>query len=362
MRRLILVILLLSASVSLRAQLAVRPEFRVRFVTALLNSEFDASDNQLATSGTIGVIRLNPYVGISFNEKHRLMGGVMGLKYFGSPDQKLTVEGAVWYQYDTPKFTFAGGIFPRSILKGNYSTAILSDAKLLVDGHLDGFLLQWHPGRSHYEIALDWNGRFGQKRREQFNVITYGQGYITRWFSLGWEGMFHHYASSVEAPGVVDDHILHAFAKADFSSYTGLQQLYIQAGAMGGYHRNRVTDQSHYPLGVNIDVAAMKWNFGLRNQFYYGGSQAPFYKDLDTAGQPFGSDLYMRSSFWQIRTDGASAGYYDRVDLFWQRSFGAYVNLVVQLRFYFGQGGYVGNQQLIKAVVNLDKITFKKRK
>ena len=49
-------------------------------------------------------------------------------------------------------------------------------------------------------------------------------------------------------------------------------------------------------------------------------------------------------------------------DLFWQKKLGQYVSLAVQLRFYFGQGGYVGCQQLLHASVDLDKITFKHKK
>ena len=362
MRRVLLGILLLSAFLSARAQ-QVRPEFRVRVDGFFLNGEFDVSGNQLASSNTLAGIVAKPYVGVRFGKEHRLMGGFSALQYFGTPGQGPKLEGALWYQYDKGVFTLAAGIFPRSALKGAYSTAIVSDGVRLVDAHLEGFLLQWHKDRSHYEIALDWNGKYGPGRREQFNVITSGDGWVTPWLALGWEGMFHHYACSKEAVDVVDDHLLHPYVKADFASFTGLQTLSVQAGVMAGFQRNRYMEETaRLPLGVNLTVTAMKWGFGLRNQFYYGNSQAPYYRELDSTGEVFGSHLYMRSSFWQIRTDGASAGYYDRADLFWQKNLGAYVRLAVQLRFYFGQGGYVGCQQLLHATVNLDKITFKHKK
>ena len=238
MRRLLLSFLFLSAFLSLKAQ-QVRPEFQVRADAFFLNSEFDASGNKLATSQTLGAVRATPYVGLRFGKSHRLMAGFSALQHFGTPGKGPRLEAALWYQYDKRTFTLAAGIFPRAMLKGAYSTAVVSDEIRLQDAHLEGFLLQWHPGQSHYEIALDWNGKYGVGRREQFNVITSGYSPVTSWLALGWEGMFHHLACSAEAIDVVDDHILHPYVKADAAPFTVLEELSLQAGLLAGMQRDR---------------------------------------------------------------------------------------------------------------------------
>lgn len=362
MRRLLFSILFLSAFLPLGAQ-QVRPVFQVKADAFFLNSEFDVSGNKLATSQTLGAVRATPYVGVRFGESHRLMAGFSALQHFGTPGAGPQLEAALWYQYDKRNFTFSAGIFPRATLRGAYSTAVVSDEINLLDAHLEGFLLQWHPGQSHYEIALDWNGKYGVGRREQFNVITSGYSPLTPWLALGWEGMFHHLACSTEAYDVVDDHILHPYVKADAAPFTVLEELSLQAGLLAGMQRDRNTEEKgRIPLGVNLTFTAMKWGFGLRNQFYYGNSQSPLYAEPDCTGKPFGPQLYLRSSFWQVCTDGAAIGYLDRADLFWQKKLGQYVSLAVQFRFFFGQGGYVGCQQLFHASVDLNKITFKRKK
>ena len=73
-----------------------------------------------------------------------------------------------------------------------------------------------------------------------------------------------------------------------------------------------------------------------------------------------GGDEDARISIGVVGT--ATSGYLDRADLFWQKKLGQYVSLAVQFRFYFGQGGYVGCQQLLHVSVDLDKITFKHKK
>lgn len=362
MRRFLFSILFLSAFLPLGAQ-QVRPVFQVKADAFFLNSEFDVSGNKLATSQTLGAVRATPYVGVRFGESHRLMAGFSALQHFGTPGAGPQLEAALWYQYDKRNFTFSAGIFPRATLRGAYSTAVVSDEINLLDAHLEGFLLQWHPGQSHYEIALDWNGKYGVGRREQFNVITSGYSPLTSWLALGWEGMFHHLACSTEAYDVVDDHILHPYVKADAAPFTVLEELSLQAGLLAGMQRDRNTEEkARIPLGVNLTFTAMKWGFGLRNQFYYGNSQCPLYTEPDCTGKPFGPQLYLRSSFWQVCTDGAATGYLDRADLFWQKKLGQYVTLAVQFRFFFGQGGYVGCQQLFHASVDLNKITFKRKK
>ena len=354
--------LLLFAAIALQAQVPVRPEFDVQFHAAVVNNEFDASSSVLAPSLTIAAVRVAPYAGFVFGKDgtHRLKTGVNLAKDFGTAGDPVQAEWAIWYQMNRPVFSMAMGIFPRSLLRGRYSTAILSDKVRYYDTLLDGFLLQWRKGRSSYEVALDWNGKFARERREQFNVITAGEGWLTPWLSLNWEGMFHHYANSETVRGVVDDIFIHPYAKADFSAGTVLDKLTVEAGVMAGYQHDRARGDLRIPVGGDLVVDIAKWGVGLRNEAYYGGSQAPFFSHADAAGKPYGTALYIRSSLWQVTPDGRP-GFYDRTDLYWAPRIADGVRIRLCLTAHFGYGGFLGTQQIGEVLVNLDRLFFKGR-
>lgn len=360
MKHLILTIASLAVCLTLGAQ-SIRPEWDVHFQGAIINDEFDVSNGVLAPSGTLAALRLSPYVGIRFGRQHTIKGGFDIMKDFGTAASKPVTELAVWYQYDNPDgFTLAAGIFPGSLLKGFYSTAILSDAARFYDAHFDGFYLGWEKGKTHYELVFDWNGKYGETTREQFNVMTSGEAWITPWMALCWEGMFHHYSSSASVKGVVDDHIFHPSIQFEFSSVLPLDRLQLSLGGMVGYQMDRLSGERQIPMGADVIVDIRKWGFGVRNQFYYGGSQAPFFHSKDAAGKEFGTDLYFRSSWWQIRKDG-QAGLYDRLDAYWMKSLNEYVELGVHAVFHFDHLGLLGFQQLFQAKVNLEGLGFRRR-
>lgn len=360
MKRLLfyLVFLLLTA-LPLSAQTFAEPEADVQFHTAIVNNEFDASSEVLAKSLTIATVRFAPYVGLRFGEGHHLKVGVNVCQDFGTPGSALSAQMAAWYQMDRKVFTLAAGIYPRTLMKGRYSTAILSDKVRFYNALMQGLLLQWHKGASHYELALDWNGKKGEGRREQFYVMTYGHGAVNNWFSINWEGMFHHYASSDEVQGVVDDILFHPYLCADFGAPAGFQRLALEAGAMVGYQNNRIAGDLRIPVGADVVVEARKWNVGLKNEAYYGGSQAPFFREADAAGERYGANLYLRNSQWQITPDG-SAGFYDKADLYWAPRVGKAVTLRLCLSAHFGYGGFLGHQEIVEAIVNLDQLRRKR--
>lgn len=360
MKRFVLFIAALAITLSLGAQ-TIRPEWEVHFQSSLINDEFDVSKCVLAPSGTLAALRLSPYVGFGFGRHNKIKAGLDIMKNFGAPDVRPVTELAIWYQYNHPRgFTLAAGIFPYSLLKGYYSTLIFSDAGRFYDAHVEGFYLGWEGRKSHYELAFDWNGQFGDVRREQFNVMTSGEGWITSWLALCWEGMFHHYASSAAVQGVVDDHVFHPYVKFEGSSLVPLQRLQVSLGFVAGYQMDRLFQDRRIPLGGDILIDIRKWNFGIRNLFYYGGSQAPFYHATDAAGEEYGSNLYIRSSWWQIRKDG-QPGLYDRLDAYWMKSINDYVDLGVHAVFHFDYLGILGFQQLLTAKVNLDGLKFRRR-
>ena len=151
---------------------------------------------------------------------------------------------------------------------------------------------------------------------------------------------------SVPPPCLQRCHVIPPYIQFELSSLLPLQRFEVSLGAIAGYQKDRKADILKTPFGVDAVVEVCKWNFGLRNQFYYGGNQMPF---NDTAG------LYFRAPWWQIRKDGLS-GIYDGLDLYWQKSLNDFVELGVHARFHFAHMGFLGSQQVFTCTVNLDKL------
>ena len=359
MKQLILTTAALLVAAGAAAQ-SVRGEWDVHFRGAIVNDEFDVSKGELAQSGTLAAINFAPYAGIGFGDGHHLKAGFNIQKDFGTPGVKPETEFAAWYQYEKNGFTLAAGIFPYALGGGSYSSLLYSDAADFYDIHCDGFLLRWQKERSNYELFFDWCGKFGETRREEFYVVSTGEGWVKPWMALCWEGIFHHYACSEAVDGVVDDHLIHPFVQFEFSSMLPLQRLEFSVGAVAGYQKDRKADILKTPLGVDAVFEIRKWNFGVRNQFYYGASQMPFYESQDASGKMYGSSLYFRAPWWRIRRDGNN-GIYDGLDVYWQKSLNDYVDLGIHARFHFDYKGFLGSQQLFTCSVNLDRISFKKK-
>jgi len=359
MKHFILTVAAITLGISAMAQ-TVRGEWDVHFQAALINDEFDASNCVLAPSGTIGAFNFSPYAGISFGNGHRLKTGFNVQRDFGTEGDKPKVELAAWYQYNNDNgFTLAAGIFPYALMGGRYTTATFSESARFFDVHCDGLLLRWQKEKSNYEIALDWCGKYGETRREEFYFVTAGAGWVNDWMALCWEGTFHHFANSDAVQGVVDDHFIHPYVEFEFSPLLPLQRMEVSLGGMFGYHRDRRYEKVYLPKGADIVVDVRKWNFGIKNQFYYGENQMPLYHETDNNGMEYAGKLYFRAPWWQIRRDG-QPGIYDRLDLYWIKHMNDFVTLGVHAVFHFDHLGYLGCQQFFQANVNLDKLLFKK--
>ena len=350
--------------------------YDVNFNYAFVNNEFDASDGLFVPSGTVAAARVSPYAGLEINRgvygTHRLMAGIDVMKNFGEnptsfgaendpslENKALFREITLWYQYarkfGKTGFMAAAGVFPRHLCGGKYTTAVFSDGVRFFDNNAEGLMLKWNRPRSNYEVILDWNGLYGTDRREQFNILSYGECYLTGRLYLGWQGMFHHYANSVNAGGVVDDHLLNPFVAYDFTGTVPVEVLTLSAGAYLGYQRDRrISNSLKTPFGGSIVADVRNWRVGLRNELYYGHDLMPFFNDTDNAGIMYGTNLYMRSGSWKVSTDGAP-GIYDNAELYWKPVISEFVYIKISAIAHF-QPGFVGWQQLLILNFDLEKI------
>ena len=355
----------------------VKFEYDVDFQYYFDNREFTVSDNTYDFSGTFNSAVLTPSAGLSIMQgrrvQHRLMAGIDVWRNMGEsvvagnfPGESnpsvvnldLFHEIILYYDVhavlkDGGRFEGVAGVFPRTFSEGEYSQAFYSDETRFWDRNLDGVILKYRNRDFYAEAGCDWMGMKGVARKERFEVFTAGRWSALDWLSIGWAGSFYHYAGSELAPGVVDNHMVNPYVKADFGKASGLQELSFKLGFLGTYQRDRLIDNDPcLKGGGHFDFVLRNWNLGLRNMAYAGGNLAPYYYAHDSAGNMYGKDLYRGNPFYK-------RGLYDRAECFWEPKISDFVSLKLAAVFHFADKGdapgvYQGCQQMLSLVFDLD--------
>ncbi|MCR4860749.1 MAG: hypothetical protein K5910_08815 [Bacteroidales bacterium] len=333
-------------------------EYDADFQYLFDNREFASSGDRIIPSGTLNTAIFAPTAGFSVQQNprihHRLSAGIELAHDMGGPSwADLPREALLFYDIHvrTRRGLFEGlaGMFPRRYMEGDYSEAFFSQMFRSTDRNLEGVLLKWRLDRLYAELGCDWMGQIGYDRRERFQVYSAGQWAATTWLSLGWTGSFYHYACSLRAPNVVDNHLLEPWLKMDFSRRTPWQELSLKAGALVSYQRDRArSGGARTPVGGEFQLTARRWNVELRNLTYVGDNLMPLFYETDPAGDFYGSDLYFGSPGYQ--------GFYDLIQLSWAPQVNRYLSLCLAARVHFGQGAYLGCQQLFSLRFSLDAL------
>lgn len=367
MKRLVPLILILL--LSLTAQSKERPKvsfaYDVDFEMMFDNREFAKS--KFTPSMTIFGARLTPQAGIALKEEngacHRLMLGIDVMKDFGSgKDLDLFQEISMYYRFrkkiSRTDMEIYAGIFPRRTMEGQWSQAFFSDSLTFYDNNLEGLLLKFHRPKAYFEVGCDWMGQYGQKRREKFMIFTSGEGKVLPFMSLGYSGYMLHYANSVQAKGLVDNILVNPYARFDFADMTSFQTLSLRLGWLQAMQRDRrYVGAFIFPFGGEFDQEIRRWNVGIYNRMFFGFDMMPYYNSVDNAGLKYGTDLYFSDPFYRIHDDGAAgAGFYDRLEVYYEPEIGSYLKLRVSALFHFNGSRYSGCQQMVSLRFNLAEL------
>lgn len=347
------------------------------------NREFDAGKEQFTKSMTIFGARLTPSAGIRISQNkdiyHKLMIGIDVMKDFGrSPSKEIGSTEAdrglentrlfreiimyygIYANLNDWKLRGYAGVFPRSFSEGPYSRAFFSDSLKFYDNNLEGLLFKAARPGTYMELAFDWNGKYGDGRREQFNIFGYGHYEFTDFLMGGLAFKYHHYANTETYGSVVDDALVQPFIRFEFGKFTGLQGLYSEFSMYQALQQDRRDKDNgkSYPYGAEMTLGIRNWNVGIENRLYYGKDLMPFYNYTDDGGYKYGNNLYSGSPFYRIlpeHNDHSRA--YDRFEVFYEPHIASFVNLRLSIAAYFPDNfKYAGLQQMMTLVFNLDKL------
>ncbi len=360
----------------------VKFQYDVNFEYNFDNREFDRGKEQFTQSATLYGARLTPSIGLKINQNintsHKIMMGIDVMKEFGkspvsvngSPEAdngleniRLFRELTLYYGIESKlgrwKIKGYAGMFPRYFSEADYSKAFYSDSLRFYDNNLEGALIKALGPKSFFEFSFDWNGKFGQDRREQFIVASYGRHDFTDWFSLGYALKYHHYAKTANYGSVVDDGLLQPFARFGFEHFAGIQDLSLTLSWYQAFQSDRrLENGGRTPGGAEIGIGLRNWNVGLRNNLYIGRNLMPFYNSIDNGGFKYGHDVYTGSPFYRVTPFGEDKwSIYDMMEVFYEPHIADFLDLRLSIVAHFPDGfRYAGMQQKLSLVFNLDRL------
>ena len=347
------------------AEFSPRPRFvyDVGFEFNFDNREYGGGE--YSPSMTVLGARLTPSVGIRMDASpasvHSLMLGIDVMKDFGSDarTEDLFRELTFYYKWEKDfsrtRMTLTAGIFPRSEMRGSYSTAFFSDYVRFYDPNLEGLILKFRRPSAHYELGCDWMGQYGDTRRERFMIFAGGEAALAdRLLLLGYTGYMYHYAGSREVWGVVDNILLNPYIGLDLAEKTGLQTLHFQLGWLQSMQNDRRNIGRYtFPSGGEFLVRLGKWNVSVENRLFYGCDMMPYYDSADAAGHVYADGLYFGDPFYHLGRGGVDMGLYDRLEICYGPRIADFLRLQVSAVMHFHGSGFSGWQQIVSLVFDL---------
>ncbi len=355
------------------------------------------SGMEFGRSETIFGARLLPEVGWSSSSqgsRHQVMAGVSLTADFGS-NRIDSYRPVLYYRYSLDdlrrhnsvyvignRFDMYAGIFSRTVMRAEYSGAFFSDKYLFYNNLLQGLFLYYEGvGGSYIEAALDWHSRREGSRREKFMLISSGglklfdsyskrggrifprhqspsrQNYLSRNYGssrhtiyAGYNFTMHHHAASDEVSGVMDNMLFYPHAAWSWHAFNF--ELDIRAGWLQSFQRDRTGIGGFVmPGGFHGEAGFKMWSgFGIKESIYLGEGLMTYYDAADSAGIPYGEGLYFGDPFYRT-----GSGVYNRLELFWERNFGAGVNIKVSSIHHY-DGSRWGWQQMLSISANIDNL------
>lgn len=315
--------------------------YDVDFVLDFDNME---SHHPYVGSGTLFGVRLTPTIGVDFCDSvggtHRLMAGVSYVQPFGADWREARVMPTVYYRYSVQGFRLHFGFVPYRLMQDALPDYLMSDRLAFTYPNIQGALFDYRSEHGYAELLADWRGMMTDSVREAFRIVGGGR-YRYQWLYMGGYAQLNHLSHSERVLGVVDDIVVNPLVGVSLADLTPLDSLALQVGYLMGWQRDRNADDSRLAHGLHLD-ASLRWRFiGLRNEFYYGDNQMPFY------GQ-YGTLCNQGDAHYQARI-------YNRTDLYLYLIRLPFVTAWVGWNMLYVDGYGLSHQQQLMCRFNLEE-------
>jgi hypothetical protein len=256
----------------------------------------------VARSRTYSGTRTTLDLGVNLDSLNHFIFGVNGIHEFGADPYFLKVDPIAYYHYESNKWTFNIGEFPREGVLTQYPRALLNDTLRYYRPNVEGLMTSLHTKYGYETIWIDWVSRQTETAREQFlfgDCGTYtpnptGPFFLSHYFLLLHDAGN---SSTLAQPGISDNGAAQIRAGLDYSHRTVFDSLKFDVGGMLSLERTRGVDGFRVPKGFVASAFVSYHKFAIFDEFYagqgshidYGDSfyEKTMYNRLDVIYSPF---------------------------------------------------------------------------
>jgi hypothetical protein len=280
--------------------------------------------------------------GLHLDSLNSFIVGANALHEFGAIPFFGKVDPVAYYKFQSAKWQFYAGEFPREGLLSDYPRALLNDTLQYYRPNIQGLLARYQTAGFTETGWIDWVSRQTTTQREQFlfgfsgkySPNPYGPFYVSHYFFL-----MHDAGAEIT---VANDHINdngggEVKLGLDFSHKTVLDSLTIEAGGLMSLQRERGVDGFKKPLGFVFAAYLGYHRFGLYEEFYRGQ----------------GSTIEYGDSYYSKPT-------YNRIDLSWTPFLFDRIKGQFIASFHFSPGNLNDNQEVFRVTYDLGRKVLKR--
>lgn len=283
--------------------------------------------------------------GINLDSLNHFVFGANGIHEFGAIPFFYKVDPIAYYDYESYKWTFKIGEFPREGVLTQYPRALLNDTLRYYRPNVEGLMTSLHTKYGYETIWIDWVSRQTDVEREQFLFGACGT-YIPKPgapFFLSHYFLLLHDAGNASndptQPGITDNGGAQVRAGLDYSHRTVFDSLKFDVGGMLSLERTRGIDGFKVPLGIVASAFISYHKFAFFDEFYAGG----------------GSHIDYGDSFYEKTI-------YNRLDVIYSPFVFKHVKGQFILSFHSSPGFLGDSQQAFRLTYDLGRKTLKKFK
>jgi hypothetical protein len=275
--------------------------------------------------------------GLHIDTANAFIVGTNAIHEFGAVPYFLTAVPVAYYHYESPKWLFNAGEFPREGLIDDYPRAMLNDTLMYYRPNVEGLLARYKVDHFWQNGWIDWLSRQTDTQREEFLFGSEGK------YTPNDNGPFYirdYFLEEHDAGAAIllpNDHIFDNAAVEvrlglNFTGKTFLDSLSFEAGNLSSFLRERGVDGWEARNGFVFSAYAQYHRFGLLEEFYRGQGSIIYY-----------GDSYYEKTF------------YNRIDISWTPFLSGRVKGQFIASFHFSPGQFNDNQEVFRITYDLGR-------
>jgi len=278
--------------------------------------------------------------GLMVDTNNTFIVGTNAIHEFGAQPYFLNAVPVAYYHYQSKKWLFNAGEFPRAGLIDDYPRAMLNDTLMYYRPNVEGLLARYTTKHFWQSGWIDWVSRQTDTQREEFLFGAEGK------YMPDVDGMFYirdYFLEEHDAGAAIllpTDHIfdnvaLEIRAGLNLTKITSLDSLSIEVGNLSSALRERGVDGWQASNGVVLSAYAGYHRIAFFDEFY--------------AGQ--GSIIYYGDSYYE-------KSFYNRLDVIFTPFLSGHVKGQFVASFHFSPGHFNDNQEVFRVTYDLGRKTI----